>query len=161
MSRARCSHDKHKQVAVGLAHSRASQVYSSPFCETWARIMRWPDDAGACSAVLSHLALRAENATPVELPAGVIVRNSSRTDASMPSRKNAGSFTIVSSAWVSTLSVQKLSPPESTAKANDERQSPAARWFPAHPSRSIIGYGRNPLFTIKLFGPNVSVHVPL
>ena len=68
MSRARCSHDKHKQVAVGLAHSRASQVYSSPFCETWARIMRWPDDAGACSAVLSHLALRAENTTPVELP---------------------------------------------------------------------------------------------
>ena len=68
MSRAGCSHDKHKQVAVGLAHSRASQVYSSPFCETWARIMRWPDDADACSAVLSHLALRAENATSAELP---------------------------------------------------------------------------------------------
>ena len=58
----------------------------------------------------------------------------------MPSRKNAGSFTIVSSAWVSTLSVQKLSPPESTAKAHDERQSPAARWFPA-----LVG---NPLATL-------------
>ena len=30
--------------------------------------MRWPDDADACSAVLSHLALRAENATSAELP---------------------------------------------------------------------------------------------
>ena len=57
MTRARCTHDKHKKIAVGLEHSRASQVYPSPFCEAWARVMRWPDDACACKAVLSHLAL--------------------------------------------------------------------------------------------------------
>ena len=68
LSRAGCSHDKHTQVAVGLANSRASQVYHSSFCETWARVMRWPDDVGACSAALSHLALRAENASSAEMP---------------------------------------------------------------------------------------------
>ena len=68
LTRACCSHDKHKTIAVGLEHSRASQVYSSPFCETWARVMRWPDDAGTCSAILSHLALRAEKATSSDMP---------------------------------------------------------------------------------------------
>ena len=68
LTRACCSHDRHKTIAVGLEHSRTSQVYSSPFCETWARIMRWPDDAGTCSAILSHLALRAEEATSADMP---------------------------------------------------------------------------------------------
>ena len=68
LTRACCSHDKHKTIAVGLEHSRASQVYSSPFCETWARVMRWPDDAGTCSAILSHLALRAEKASSSDMP---------------------------------------------------------------------------------------------
>jgi hypothetical protein len=30
--------------------------------------MRWPDDAGTCSAILSHLALRAEEATSADMP---------------------------------------------------------------------------------------------
>ena len=30
--------------------------------------MRWPDDVGACSAVLSHLALRVEEAGSAEMP---------------------------------------------------------------------------------------------
>ena len=68
LTRACCSHDRHKTIAVGLEHSRTSQVYSSPFCETWARVMRWPDDAGTCSAILSHLALRAEEATSADMP---------------------------------------------------------------------------------------------
>ena len=54
LTRACCSHDKHKTIAVGLEHSRASQVYSSPFCETWARVMRWTDDAGTCSQRFCH-----------------------------------------------------------------------------------------------------------
>ena len=66
--RARCCHDKHKEVAVGLEHSRASQVYPSAFCEAWARVMRWPDDSKACTAVLSHLALSADTGAQDDAP---------------------------------------------------------------------------------------------
>jgi hypothetical protein len=73
MTRVRCTHDKHKKIAVGLEHSRASQVYPSSFCEAWARVMRWPDDAGACKAVLSHLALGAEaNVAPAFGSSGTV-----------------------------------------------------------------------------------------